>query len=317
MATPNPEKLESVKQHGLKWIAMALVRQPNTNRLFLGASDFKVYTVDPTAAKFEPKQIGQHESYVTGLALADKALVSGGYDGKLSWWDFDRASNLRTIDAHSRWIRNVVASPDGKRVASVADDMACKVWDAATGKLVHDLRGHKEKTPTHFPSMLFGCTFSPDGKFLATGDKVGHIVVWDAATGKEVRTLEAPGMYTWDGTARNHSIGGIGKIGNVDHLDAAARVEVFEWQSDKKSLLFDKSKHKGLVERLTFHPSGDWLLAAGGANDGFLMFLDTKKNKVLKEQGVKFHIHGTALDEKGATLSVAGHNTLALYEMKA
>ena len=333
MATPNPEKLKAGKQHGLKFIAMAIVRQPNTSRLFLGGSDFKLYTADPTIAKFEPKQIGQHESYVTGLALADKALVSGGYDGKLSWWDIDRASNIRTNDAHTKWIRNVVASPDGKKIASVADDMVCKVWDASTGKLAYELRGHKEKTPTHFPSMLFGCAFSSDGKYLATGDKVGHIVVWDVATGKEVKTLESPGMYTWDGTARNHSIGGIrslafspdgkqlavggiGKIGNVDHLDAAARVEVFEWQTDKKSLLFDKSKHKGLVERLAFHPSGDWLLAAGGANDGFLMFLDVKKSKVLKEQGVKFHVHGVALDEKGTTLTIAGHNSLALYTMK-
>ena len=32
---------------------------------------------------------------------------------------------------------------------------------------------------------------------------------------------------------------------------------------------------------------------------------------------VKFHVHGTALDDKSETLFVAGHNTLALYEMKA
>src|SRR3569623_2431468 len=143
MATPNPETLDSAKQHGLKFIAMAMVRQPNTTRLFLGASDFKVYTADPTVAKFEPKEIGRHESYVTGLALAGPALVSGGYDGKLSWWDVDRAANVRTVDAHANWIRNVVASPDGKTVASVADDMACKLWDARTGKLLRELRGHK------------------------------------------------------------------------------------------------------------------------------------------------------------------------------
>src|SRR4051794_3688713 len=123
MATPNPETLKAGKQHGLKFIAMAVVRQPNTSRLFLGGSDFKVYTVDPTVAKFEPKEIGRHESYVTSVALVDKAVVSGGYDGKLSWWDYDRGSNIRTIDAHAKWIRNVVASPNGKMVASVADDM--------------------------------------------------------------------------------------------------------------------------------------------------------------------------------------------------
>ena len=42
------------------------------------------------------------------------------------------------------------------------------------------------------------------------------------------------------------------------------------------------------------------------------MFFDLKKNKVIKDEGVKFHVHGIALDEKGTTLSVAGHNSLAL-----
>src|SRR5436190_24401339 len=110
MATPNPETLKAGKQHGLKFIAMAVVRQPNTNRLFLGGSDFKVYTVDPTVAKFEPKEIGKHESYVTSLALAGKNLISAGYDGKLHWWDIDRASSIRSVDAHTKWIRNLAVS---------------------------------------------------------------------------------------------------------------------------------------------------------------------------------------------------------------
>ena len=44
-------------------------------------------------------------------------------------------------DAHDKWIRKV-ASPvaDGKLVvASVADDMVCRLWDAETGKLLHEL----------------------------------------------------------------------------------------------------------------------------------------------------------------------------------
>src|SRR5262249_46289326 len=132
----------------------------------------------------------------------------GGYDGRLSWWDIDKCGQIRSVEAHTKWIRNVIASPDGKYVASVADDMVCRVWEASSGKSAHELRGHKERTPNHFPSMLFNCAFTPDGKYLATADKVGHIVVWDMATGKESKTLEAPGFYTWDGRQRIHSIGG-------------------------------------------------------------------------------------------------------------
>ena len=74
--------------------------------------------------------------------------------------------------------------------------MVCKLWDAESGKLLRELRGHEEKTPHHFRSMLFVCAFSPDGKHLATGDKVGHIVVWEVATGKQLAAVEAPDT-TW------------------------------------------------------------------------------------------------------------------------
>lgn len=329
----NPEKLKSVKQHGLKFIAMAVARRPKTGRVFLGGSDFKVYATDPTADKLDLQEVGQHETYVTGLAVAGESLVSGGYDGRLNWWDVEKPARVRSVEAHTKWIRNVVASPDGRLVASVADDMVCKLHDAATGKLVHELRGHKERTPNHFPSMLYACAFSADGKRLATGDKVGHVVVWDVATGKQITTLESPGMYTWDGRQRIHSIGGIravefspdgtrlavggvGKIGNIDHLDGPARIEVFDVATGKATNLFEKTKFKGIVNRLTFHPRGEWLLAAGGAGTGFLVFMDLKANKVTKEEAVKFHVYAVARNDAGDTLLAAGYNGLAVFEMK-
>jgi len=259
--------------------------------------------------------------------------VSGGYDGKLTWWDVSKKEATRTVEAHSKWIRQIAVSPDGKTLASVADDMVCKLWDASSGKLLHELKGHKEKTPTHFPSMLYAVTFAPDGKHLATGDKVGHVRVWETATGKFVTSLEAPGMYTWDGKQRTHSIGGIrgltfspdgktlavggiGKIGNVDHLEGPARVETFDWQAGKSTQLFEKTKFKGIVNRLAYSPDGEWLLAAGGAGNGFFIFIDVKGKKVTKEENVKFHVHSIALDEKAETLYAVGHNGAAVYEMK-
>jgi WD40 repeat protein len=333
MATANPDKLKSVKQHNTRLIFFSAALVPGSSRLYVGASDFGIHEVDLGASKIELKQIGKHESYVTSVVLAGQTPVSGGYDGKLSWWDADKKEAIRTVAAHGKWIRNLALSPDGKVIASVADDMVCKLWDAADGKVLHELRGHKEKTPNHFPSMLYACTFSADGKYLATGDKVGHIVIWETETGKSVSTLESPGMYTWDGRQRIHSIGGIrslafspdgkllavsgiGKIGNIDHLDGPARVEVFDIQSGKRSHLFEKTKFKGLVNRLAFHSEGDWLLGAGGAGKGFFIFFDLKNNKVVKEDNVGFHVHAVAASETAETLYAVGHNGMAVYELK-
>jgi WD40 repeat protein len=330
---PNPEKFKVAKDVSFKAIAFGVARVPNSARVFLPCSDFKVYEADLAAAKVEPKELYGHESYATTVALAGRTLVSGGYDGKLIWWDTEDRKQIRAVEAHSKWIRKVVASRDGKFFASVADDMVCRVWEAATGKKVHELRGHSEKTPQHYFSMLYAVAFAPDGKQIATGDKTGHIVVWDAASGASIATMEAPVMYTWDPTQRRHSIGGIrslafspdgkllavggtGKIGNIDHLEAKTRVEVFDWREKKQVGEFTGDKVLGIVNHLEFAPDGSWLLGAGGANDGGVLFIDPKAKKVVHQMKVPMHAHHFALNESADTAYIVGHNRIVVAEMK-
>ena len=316
MPAANPEKIKVLKQFSRADIVFALARKPGTSQLFCGGSDFTVYEIDIDQPKPEAKVLGQHASYVTGLALTGTNLVSGGYDGRLIWWNIESRSKIREVDAHRKWVRAVTASPNGAVVASVADDMVCRVWDSDTGRLIHELRGHEELTPTHFPSMLFACAISPDSRQIATGDKVGHITVWDLESGQSLATIEAPGMYTWDPVQRHHSIGGIrslafspdgtrlavggsGKISNIDHLDGKARVEVFDWQKGERTHEFVSDPYKGLVEYLVFQPRGDWLLAAGGGDkDGFLMFFDLAAKKVLTQEKPPMYIHELGTERK-------------------
>jgi WD40 repeat protein len=332
MKALSPDTLKLLHNHQRPVITFAVARANASDTAYLGCSDFKVYEANFATAKLEPKELYAHESYVTGVALAGTTLVSGGYDGKLTWFDTESKKKIRTTDAHSRWIRRVAASPDGKLLASVADDMACKVWDAKTGKLVHDLRGHKEKTPHDFTSMLYAVAFSPDSKHLATGDKVGHVVVWDAKTGKELATCEAPVMYTWDVRQRLHSIGGVrslafspdgkrlaiggmGKVNNIDHLEGKARVEVFDWQGGKQVAEFPGDKFVGLVNRLAWAPDGSWLVGAGGAGEGFLLFYDAAAKKTLRQEKVAMHVHDFAITDEADLITCVGHNRIVVYKL--
>ena len=330
----DPTKLKVVKDLSRSDVLFGLARQPNTGRVFVGSSDFKLYDVDMTVEKPEAKQVGEHQSYVTSVALAKETLVSGGYDCKLSWWKPGESKPLRTVDGHTKRIRMIVASPDGKLVASVADDMVCKLWDVASGKVVRELRGHDAITPHHYPSMLYAVAFSSDGKQLATGDKTGKVVVWNVADGKQLGTLDASGVYTWDPTQRRHSIGGIrslvfspdgkriavggmGKVGNIDHPDSPGRLEVFEWPSGKK--LFDlqtESKLKGMIEQLAFNADGSWLVGAGGGYAGFIAFFDVNAGKVIFQDTAPMHVHGMSLAESGDKIYASGHNKLVVWEMK-
>ena len=327
----HPDKLKQVKDILHKAITFSVARVPNSTRVFLGCSDFRVYEADVATAKVEPKELYAHRSYVTGVALAGKTLVSGGYDGQLIWFDTDAKKVVRSVEAHAKWIRGVFSAPNGQLVASAGDDMVCRLWESETGKPVRELRGHSEKTPNGFGSMLFAAAFSPDGKHIATGDKVGKIKVWEVATGKPVAEMDAPVMYTWDPVQRLHSIGGvralafspdgktlaaggIGKIGNIDHLEGKPRVELFDWASGKRLSELEADR-KGIVNHLEYAPDGSWLLAAGGGNDGFLLFLDAGAKKLLRSEKVAAHIHDVATTENGDGLIAAGHNKLVVFDL--
>ena len=181
--------------------------------------------------------------------------------------------------------------------------------------------------------MLFACAFSADARLLATADKVGHVVVWDVASGKQLAAVETPLMYTWDPKQRRHSIGGVrsvafspeakllaiggtGQIGNIDHLEALARIEVFDWQENKRHVEHAGDKHKGLVERMEFSPSGDWLVSAGGDHEGFVKFLSFPDGKVLHQDKAPMHIHDFELNEACDTLLASGHGKLVQFEFK-
>jgi WD40 repeat protein len=331
MKAPSPDTLKQVKDFSLQSIVFAVARLQDTDAIYFGGSDFKVYSANIGAAKLEPKELYSHETYVTGVALAGMNLISGGYDGKLVWCEIETGKIIRTVDAHTKWIRKVIASPDGKLVASVADDMVCRVWDAATGKIVHELKGHKELTPNNFGSMLYALTFSADGKLLATGDKVAHVVVWDVKSGKELGSCEAPIMYTWDKVQRLHSIGGVravafspdgtqlavggtGKIGNIDHLEAKSRIEVFDWKASKQVAEFVSDK-QGIVNRLAWSPDGAWLAGAGGAGEGFLLFYDVAAKKTLKQEKLMMHSHDFNLTDDCTELVCVGHNRITVHKL--
>ena len=332
----DPTKFKVARTIRLKSIGLCVARLPQSERVFVGGSDFKVNEINLTEEKPEPIEFqGEgHQSYVTGAAMIGQQLVTSGYDGRLIWWDVEQRLPSRHVIAHERWIRKVVASPDGKRIASVADDMICKIWDAESGNLLHTLVDHKLMTPHHFPSMLYAVAFSSDGQLLATGDRVGHVAIWDVTRGEKLAELEAPVMYTWDPKQRRHSIGGsrrvsfsrdgrliavggIGTIGNIDHLDGPSRVEIFDWQASQRVQEISDTNYKGLVEQIAFPASGGWGILGGGDNGGFVSFYDTETGKPLHQSKMPMHVHAFVLNDAEDTLYAAGHNQLAVAEFKA
>jgi WD40 repeat protein len=328
---PIDVKLKPLKEIGRKEMFFCVTRATGSSRIFAGAADGHVYDLDPLAELPELLPLSGHSSFVTGVAIAGDFLVSGGYDCKLLWRKLDGQLVHSVDSAHSRWIRRVIASPNGRHIASVADDMICRLWDASTGTLLHELRGHEPQTLHHFPSMLYTCAFSGDGQRLATADKAGRICLWDVSTGLLIKQLEAPGFYTWDPRQRIHSIGGtrslafapdgktlaaggIGTIGNIDHLDGPARVELFDTESGQSLHVFSGDA-KGLVEQLIFHPSGNWLLGFGGDNAGFWQQYDLAEKKVATSEKAPMHVHAAVFNDDATQLFSVGHGKIVVWQI--
>ncbi len=335
MAQSDPTQLKKLREIGRPDILFSVVLIPNSQRLILASSDFQIHEID--TAEDKPQSLTYegdgHQSYVTSLVTTAGGLVSASYDGHLIWWNPEDRKLVRKVEAHSRWVRKLAVSPDGNTIASVADDMVCKLWDAKSGKEIRRFTDHKPMTPNHYPSMLFAAAFSPDGKLLATGDKVGHTAIWDTASGEKVGEVETPVLYTWDPRARRHSIGGIrslafspdskhlaiggiGKIGNIDHLGGPSRLEIFDWQAQKAVHQIEDGKLKGLNEQLIYHPKGDWLLAVGGDNGGFITFHDPKTGKTINQEKSPMHVHSAVFTDDLTTLYTVGHNKVAIWELK-
>jgi WD40 repeat protein len=91
---------------------------------------------------------------------------------------------------HQQPVQAVQLSPDGRFIASSANDFSVRIWDRATGALVHSLIQPTNRLAFGAPEASTPCLlYSPDGKYLVAGRGDSKILVWETARYQLLHTL--------------------------------------------------------------------------------------------------------------------------------
>lgn len=139
-----------------------------------------------------------HSGTVSAVSFSPdgKRLITGD-DRVLRIWDTASHQLLDTWRNHNSVTSKIAYQPQGTQVATAnystdADnnpiDVAIRLWDPNTGKILHELPGHT--------NLIYGLEYSADGTQLASASWDGTIRVWDVRTGKSFNL--AASSPIWD-----------------------------------------------------------------------------------------------------------------------
>ena len=176
-----------------------------------------------------------------------------GIKGYASVWNTATGSVEKTFGDghHTDILYDAVFSPDGKLIATAGYDRIIRIWDAETGKSVHEIEGHN--------GAIFDLAFSPDGTLLASAsaDETGKI--WRVSDGERLDTLNQP-----EGEQYRIAFTPDGKY----VLSAGADKKIRLWKvvsiNNPKinPLLHARFAHEEEITEMTVSPDGQWLATA-------------------------------------------------------
>ncbi|HET7928008.1 MAG TPA: BTAD domain-containing putative transcriptional regulator, partial [Actinomycetota bacterium] len=202
-----------------------------------------------------------HESDVNGVVFSadGSKLATTGDDGDVRVWDTATGEELWGYDGPQDTVWNPSFSPDGSLLAAPFEsEDAVRIWELATGRLVHEIEGG---------DIGFATAFSPDGKQMAFATWDDGAVVVDLRTEKEVLHLssgEKVGAVAWspDGSMIA-TAGGDGAVRISDAASGATNGRLYghreeivhvDWSPDSSRLITGSSD--GTAKLWEINPDG-------------------------------------------------------------
>lgn len=168
------------------------------------------------------------------------------------------------------YIRSVCFSPDGKLLATGAEDRRIRVWDIATRRIKCSFDGHEQD--------IYSLDFAKNGRLIASGSGDKTVRLWDIETGGQIMVLSIEDGVT------TVAMSPTGQYVAAGSLDKSVRV----WDCSSGYLverLEGAAGHKDSVYSVAFSPSGRELVS-GSLDKTIKMWELTPQRGLLPGSGV-------------------------------
>jgi WD40 repeat protein len=180
-ALPAVTLKETVRAHPVT----ALAASPWAPLVAVGGHD-RIYLYDLTTRRAAGElAFPEGVPYTLRFSRDGATLVAAGgrgvQSGKAVLFDVRTGKRIAAAGDERDLVLAADVSADGKLVALGGPGKAVKVYTAADGKLVYEIKKHTD--------WITALEFNPDGSHLATGDRSGAIYLWESATGGTLGAL--------------------------------------------------------------------------------------------------------------------------------
>jgi WD40 repeat protein len=177
--------------------ALELDSSPDGTQLAVICDDGSVRVIDARTGSEQCRFIGSRRRL--GPLFVDEPLAArcaawspdglrlavGYEDGSIRIWDLAFQDEQLCWGWHTDNVTHLVWSPSGQVVASIGDDLALGVWEAATGEELYIYQGPEPRKFSAFEGYPYHCAFAPDGEHLAVACSDNTVRVLTTETGEE------------------------------------------------------------------------------------------------------------------------------------